>query len=152
MRKCSASQSICQTACMCGTLIHSCIAMLYHLMWHDWKLIRFARTSSSAQEWILEYLLASCKNKLYMHEMNILSKLYLGFSHASVHVLESECVDHMWCNLVGSVETCKCDIFSFLFDWSAHLKKYILLKTPLESVQWCQGYEQLKGSQNNRKQ
>ncbi len=36
--------------------------------------------------------------------------------------------------------------------WSAHLEMYILLKTPLESVQWFQGYEQLKGSQNNRKQ
>ncbi len=29
---------------------------------------------------------------------------------------------------------------------------FVLLKTPLESVQWFQGYEQLKDSQNNRKQ
>ncbi len=42
--------------------------------------------------------------------------------------------------------------FSFLFDWSAHLERYNLLKTSLESVQWFQGYEQLNGSQNNRKQ
>ncbi len=42
--------------------------------------------------------------------------------------------------------------FSFLFDWNAHLKRYTILKTPLESVQWFQGYEHLKGSQNNRKQ
>ena len=41
--------------------------------------------------------------------------------------------------------------FQFLFDCSAHLKRYILLKTPLESAQWFQGYEKLKGSQNNKK-
>ncbi len=31
-----------------------------------------------------------------------------------------------------------------------HLKRYILLKTPPESDQWFQNYEQLKDSQNNR--
>ena len=56
----------------------------------------------------------------------------------------------MWCDLGESVRCCTCDIFSFLFDWHAHLERYILLKTPLESVQWFQGYEQLKGFQNNR--
>ncbi len=30
------------------------------------------------------------------------------------------------------------------------IERYILLKTQLESVQWFQGYEQLRGSQNNR--
>ncbi len=50
----------------------------------------------------------------------------------------------IWCNLGESVGTRTCDIFSFLFDWSAHLEKYILLKSPLELVQWFQGYEQLK--------
>ena len=53
----------------------------------------------------------------------------------------------MWCNLGKSVETRTCDISSFLFDG-----RYILQKTSLESVQWFQGYEQLKDSQNNRKQ
>ncbi len=61
-------------------------------------------------------------------------------------------IDYMWCDLLKSVGTRTCDIFSFLFDWSAHLEKYILLKTPLELVQWFQGNEQLKDSQNNRKQ
>ncbi len=51
-----------------------------------------------------------------------------------------------------SVWSQACDIFSFLFDWTAYLKRYILLKTPLESDQWFQSYEQLKYSQNNRKQ
>ena len=37
-----------------------------------------------------------------------------------------------------------CNIFSFLLDWNAHLERYILLKTPLELVQWFQGYDQLK--------
>ncbi len=50
----------------------------------------------------------------------------------------------MWCDLGKSVGTQTCDIFSFLFDWSAHLQRYILLKTPPESDQWFQGYEQLK--------
>ncbi len=58
----------------------------------------------------------------------------------------------MWCNLGKSVWSPTCGIFSFLFDWSAHLKRYILLKTPPESHQWFQSYDQLKDSQNNRKQ
>ncbi len=44
----------------------------------------------------------------------------------------------MWCDLAGSVGSRTCDISSFL-----HLEMYILLKPPLESAQWFQGYEQL---------
>ncbi len=58
----------------------------------------------------------------------------------------------MWCDPGKSVWNRICDIFSFLFDWCVHLERYILLKTPPESVQWYQSYEHLKGSQNNRKQ
>ncbi len=65
----------------------------------------------------------------------------------------------MWCDLGKSVGSRTCDIFSFLFGWSAHLvgssaqlERYLLLKTPPQLDQWCQSYEQLKGSQNNRKQ
>ncbi len=42
--------------------------------------------------------------------------------------------------------------FQFFFDWSAHLERYILLNTTPQSDQWFQSYEQLKDSQNNRKQ
>ncbi len=59
---------------------------------------------------------------------------------------------YMWYDLAESVGTRTCDIYSFLFDWIAHLERYILLKTSLKTFQWFQGYEQLKGSQNNRKQ
>ncbi len=38
------------------------------------------------------------------------------------------------------------------FNWIAHLKRYILLKTPSELDQWFQSCEQLKDSLNNRKQ
>ncbi len=38
----------------------------------------------------------------------------------------------MWCDLGKSVWSWTCDIFSFLFDWSSHLERYILLKTPPE--------------------
>ena len=55
-------------------------------------------------------------------------------------------------DLVESVESGTCDIFSFLFDWSAHMERYILFKTPPELDQWFQSYEQWNGSQNNRKQ
>ena len=58
----------------------------------------------------------------------------------------------MWCDLGESVKSWTCDISSFVFDWRANLERYILLKTPLESVQWFQGYEQIEDSQNNRKQ
>ncbi len=51
---------------------------------------------------------------------------------------------HMWCDLGESVGSRTRDIFSFLFDWSNRLEMYILLKTPLESVQWFPCYEQLK--------
>ena len=40
----------------------------------------------------------------------------------------------MWCDLRKSVGTRTCDIFSFLFDWNAHLERYILLKNPFELV------------------
>ena len=59
---------------------------------------------------------------------------------------------HLWCDLGESVWSQTCDIFSFLFDWTAHLEKHILLKTSPELDQWFQGYEQLRDSQNNRKQ
>ncbi len=57
----------------------------------------------------------------------------------------------MWCNLGKSVWSRTGDIFSFLFDSSAHLERYILLETPPESDQWFQSYEQLKDCQNNKK-
>ncbi len=41
-------------------------------------------------------------------------------------------ISHMWCDLGKSVGTRTCDIFSFLFNWSAHLERYLLLKTPPE--------------------
>ncbi len=50
------------------------------------------------------------------------------------------------CDLRESVWSWTYDIFSFLFDWNAHLERYILLKTPPESDQWFQSYEQLKDS------
>ena len=59
---------------------------------------------------------------------------------------------HMWFDLGKSVWSQTCDIFSFLFDCCAHLERYILLKTPPELDHWFQSYEQLKLSQNNRKQ
>ena len=60
---------------------------------------------------------------------------------------------HLWCDLRESVGSSTCDIFSFPFDWNPHYERYILLKTPLELVEWLQGYEQLKGLrtiENNR--
>ena len=39
---------------------------------------------------------------------------------------------HMWCDLEKSVWNRTCDIFSFLFNWSAYLERYILLETPPE--------------------
>ena len=55
-------------------------------------------------------------------------------------------------SVAGSVRTHTCDIFSFLLDWSAHLERYILLKTPLESVQWFQmsNWRVLRTIENNR--
>ena len=38
---------------------------------------------------------------------------------------------YMWCDLGKSVWSRTCNIFSFLFDWSAHLERYMLLKTHL---------------------
>ena len=35
-----------------------------------------------------------------------------------------------------SITTIETVTFSFLFDCSAHLERYMLLKTPLESDQW----------------
>ncbi len=77
--------------------------------------------------------------------------------HKSNCFMKKECASNCYyvmrsSGLERSVGTRTYDIFCFLFDWSAHLERYILLKTPLESVQWFQGYEQLKCSQNNRKQ
>ncbi len=64
--------------------------------------------------------------------------------------------DDYWLYVMRSRESVgsrTCDIFSFLFHWSDHLETHILLKTPLDSVQWFQGYEQLKSLrtiENNR--
>ncbi len=44
----------------------------------------------------------------------------------------------MWCDLGESVGAC--DIFSFLFDWSAHKERYILPKTAPESDQLVNTY------------
>ena len=41
--------------------------------------------------------------------------------------------------------------FSVFYDWSAHLEKYILLKTPPQLNRWFQSYEQLKDCQQNKK-
>ncbi len=65
------------------------------------------------------------------------------FSHSNLN---------MWCDLEKSVWSRTCDIFSFLFDWIAHLKRYILMETTPKSDQWFHIYEQFKDSQNNRKQ
>ncbi len=69
----------------------------------------------------------------------------LQLSHGKKHC------PHMWCDLRKSFWIRKCDIFSFLFNWSAHLERYMLLKTPPESDQWFQSYEQLEDSQNKAK-
>ncbi len=53
-------------------------------------------------------------------------------------------VSDMWCDLGESVGSRTCDIFSFLFDWSPHLERYILQKTPPESDQWFQSYNNWK--------
>ncbi len=58
---------------------------------------------------------------------------------------------YMWCDVGKSVWSPACDIFSFLFDWSVHLEILILLKTPPESDQCFQSYEQLQDFINNRK-
>ncbi len=61
------------------------------------------------------------------------------------------------CNLGKSVWNPICDIFSFVFDCQClfgeiHFAENPKVKTPPESDQWFQSYEQLKDSQNNRKQ
>ncbi len=35
---------------------------------------------------------------------------------------------YLWCDLGKSVWSRTCDLFSFLFNWSVHLERYILLK------------------------
>ena len=37
----------------------------------------------------------------------------------------------MWCDLGESIRNHTCDIFSFLFDWSPHYERYVLLRTCL---------------------
>ena len=59
----------------------------------------------------------------------------------------------MRCNLGKSVWNWTCDIFSFLFDWSAYFEKYILLKTLSELDQWFQSmcnWRLLRTIQNKR--
>ncbi len=51
---------------------------------------------------------------------------------------------YMWCDLGQSVRSRTCDVFSFLFDWSPHQERYILLKTPPEPDQWFQSYSNWK--------
>ena len=68
---------------------------------------------------------------------------YLYFVHKK-SIIITGIYKHKWCNLGESVGSRTRDIFSFLFDCNAHLEKYILLKSSLESVQWSQGYEQMK--------
>ena len=58
----------------------------------------------------------------------------------------------MWSRGISLKSNKTCDIFNFLLDWSAHLERYILLKTPPQSDQWFQSYNLLKDTQNNRKQ
>ncbi len=41
---------------------------------------------------------------------------------------------YMWCDLGKSVWSRTCNSFSFLFDWSAHLERYIVVKIPPEPV------------------
>ena len=59
---------------------------------------------------------------------------------------------HMRCDLGNQVWSWTLWHFQFVFDWNAHLEWYILLKTPPEFDQWFQSYEQVKDSQNNKKQ
>ncbi len=37
--------------------------------------------------------------------------------------------DDMWCDIGKSVWSRTCDIFSFLFDWSAHLQRCIVMRS-----------------------
>ncbi len=85
------------------------------------------------------------------HAKNSSFKLVLIMLSLFFHPYEIEGA-YMWCDLAKSVWSRTYDIFSCLFDWSAHLLRYILLQTPPESDQWFQSYEQLTDSQNNRKQ
>ncbi len=50
----------------------------------------------------------------------------------------------MWCDLGESVGSRTCDIISFLFDWSPHQERYILLKISPESDEWFQSYSNWK--------
>ena len=78
--------------------------------------------------------------------------LQLYSDDSTRYLLKQHYYPYMWWDLRKSVWNRTCNILSFIFDWSTHLERYILLKTPPESDQWLQSYEQLKGSQNNRKQ
>ncbi len=90
-----------------------------------------------------------CGKKELQHGMLNIKALW-GECMANVH-WPWQSAWHMWCNL-RNVWSLTCDFFSFLFDWSAHLERYILIKkNPPESDQWFQSYEQLKDSQNNSK-
>ncbi len=57
--------------------------------------------------------------------------IYLTTQYNSKGIACIQYIGYMWCDLAGSVGTRTCDFFSFLFDWSAHLERYILLKTYL---------------------
>ncbi len=92
-------------------------------------------------DWIIA-ILQSWGFILWCLHRTCLTSIYVG-TDSSFH--------YMWCDLGKSVWSRTCDIFNFLFDWNAHLERYILLKTPPESDQWFQSYEQLKNSKNNRK-
>ena len=63
----------------------------------------------------------------------------MNCSHNNFHSI-LDLLSHMWCHLGKSVWSQTCDFFIFLFDWSAHLEGYILLKPPPELDQWFQSY------------
>ena len=91
--------------------------------------------------WIKE---TSATIDYYLQKNNQQNDIANGWIMLCEHILQQTVYQYMWCDLGESVRCWTCDIFSFLFDWSCHLERYILLKTSLELVQWFQGYEQLK--------
>ncbi len=60
--------------------------------------------------------------------------------------------NYMWCDLGKSVGSRTWWHLQFSIWFKCSFGEVHVLKTPLESVQWFQGYGQLKDSQNNRKQ
>ncbi len=58
---------------------------------------------------------------------------------------------HLWWDLKKSVQSQTCNIFSFLFDWHAHLERYILVKNPIWIRPVVPNLWAIEDSQNNKK-